>query len=137
MNEDVEKLYALLEEYGQRIDALEKQLVGREGGGLAVPSRADVKTKTLRELAKGKKLTNGREKIAVIVGYHERVLGTLIHKEAIRDEWKQAKFDGTYKTNLLDDADGLYIRVAPSGECDLTQKGEEFFDALTNSDVSG
>ncbi|MFM2423637.1 MAG: hypothetical protein RLZZ70_22 [Candidatus Parcubacteria bacterium] len=92
------------------------------------------KQPTLREIIKGKKLKNGPEKIAVIVGYYEKIIGRLIDKKDIRQNWTEAKIDGAYKTNLLGDAAGAYVRVHTNGECDLTQSGEEFFDNILKNE---
>lgn len=92
------------------------------------------KQPTLREIIKGKRLKNGPEKIAVIVGYYEKIIGQLTNKKDIRQNWVEAKIDGAYKTNLLDDAAGAYVRVHSNGECDLTQSGEEFFDNILKNE---
>ena len=94
------------------------------------------KQKTLREIIKGKKLNNGQEKIAAIVGYAEKISGKLVTKKEIGKIWVDTKFDGTYKTNLVDDASGTYVRVHSNGECDLTQTGEDFFEKLLKNEPS-
>jgi hypothetical protein len=124
MNQDINKQIL------KKINEIEKRLEHLENAQVTSTTikKNEKKQKTLREVVKGKKFHNGPEKIAVIVGYYEKILGSLIHKSKIKDEWINAKLDGTYKTNLLKDAEGEYIRVLSSGECDLTQTGEEFFD---------
>lgn len=93
------------------------------------------KIPTLREIVKGRKLNNASEKLALIVGYHEKILKSLIHKSKLEEEWNSAKIDGVYRTNLLDNASGVFIRVQPDGMCDLTGTGEDFFDNFLKSDV--
>ncbi len=126
MSEDeIKKIIDQLKDHESRLLRLEsiKQ-------GAAVP--ASDKPKTLREVIKGREFSNGPEKIAAIVGYHEKMLGSLINKKDLAKAWMNAKFDGAYKTNLLDNASGMYVRVQSNGECDLTQTGEAFFEKLLN-----
>lgn len=127
-NQDIEKILATLADHEARLTALEKPAVTKTpttyGGN---------KERTVREIVRGKKLNNGSEKIAVIVGYHEKILGKLINRNGLRQEWQDAKMEGSYKTNLLDDASGVYVRVHSNGDCDLTQSGETFFDNFLKS----
>lgn len=129
----IKEILAQLADHEKRIALLES----REPQIAAPRAVTNGKQKTLREIIKGKKFRNGTEKIAAIVGYNEMVLGTLIKKDDISHVWKEVKFEGTYKTNLLDDAMGIYVREQSSGECDLTQGGEEFFTALLNNESTG
>lgn len=92
------------------------------------------KQKTLKEIVRGKKFKNATEKLAVIVGYHEKIVGSLVKKDNLKKEWQDAKMMRTYKTNLMDDASGVYIRIQSNGECDLTQSGEDFFEKFLNDE---
>lgn len=85
------------------------------------------KQKTLREIVKGRKFKNGQQQIAIIVGYYENILGTLIRKDNIKTEWINTKMTNKYSKNFLDRAKDEFIRVHPNETCDLTQTGEEFF----------
>lgn len=92
------------------------------------------KIPTLRELIKGRDFNNGPEKIAVIVGYHEKIKKELISKEQIPQEWKDSKMKGVYKTNLLNGATGDYVREVAGGKYDLSQSGEDFFDNFVKNE---
>lgn len=129
-DEQFQKIADQFADHEVRISALEKLLVIKIAGG----KPGDGKHKTLREIVKGRKLKNGLEKLAVIVGYHEKLVGSLVKKDDLKKEWQGTKMTGTYKTNLLDDASGVYIRVLPTGECDLTQTGEEFFEKFLKNE---
>lgn len=130
---ELHKIFAQLSDHESRLNHLESGLRPATKSSDGVTD----KQKTLREIVKGKKFKNGSEKIAAIVGYHEKMIGKLINKVDIGKNWVNAKVDGTYKTNLLDDANGIYVRIHTNGECDLTQTGENFFDNfLTNESTS-
>ena len=126
----MKKILAQLADHETRIAAFE----GSNTPKVASVISGGEKQKTLREIVKGRKLKNGSEKLAVIVGYYEKIDGSLVRKDGLKKEWHDAKIDGVYKTNLLDDAEGSYIRVLPSGECDLTQTGEKFFDRFLENE---
>lgn len=106
---------------------------GSSGNGVVSNSK---KQATLREIIKGREFKNASEKLAVIVGYHEKVVKSLIPKDNLRREWVYAKFEGTYRSNLLDDASGVYVRVQSDGTCDLTQTGEEFFENFLKNEAT-
>ncbi len=127
--EQIAKILTQLVDHEARLKAL-------EGETQAVASTrtasAGSKQKTLRELVKGKKLKNGQEQLAVIVGYHEKVLGHLILKDKIKEEWANAKINATFSPVYLSRAKDTLIRILDDGKCDLTQTGEEFFDQFLN-----
>lgn len=129
--EQIKTILAQLADHEARLKSLES---GTPSAAVPVVTGIGDKQKTLREIVRGKKLKNGPEKIAVIIGYHEKIVGKLINKDDIRKDWTEAKFDGTYKTNLMDDASGTYVRVHSNGECDLTQTGEDFFDQFIKNE---
>ena len=114
----------------------EARLASLEGGG-AVQKIHEGKQKTLREVIKGRKFKNGQQQIAVVVGYYENMLGTLIHEDKVKVEWENAKMTNKYSTNFLDRAKDELIRVRPDGTCDLTQTGEEFFDKFLKNESTG
>jgi len=132
MQKKVLQILARLADHEARL----KQLEG-ESPIAALGSNITGKQKTLREIVKGKKFKSGQEQIAAIVGYHEKVLGQLIQKDKIRDEWVNAKMNGRYATMFFSRAKDTLIRVHPDGSCDLTQSGEEFFTRLLNSELPG
>jgi len=82
---------------------------------------------TLREIVSGRKFKNGQEGIAIIVGYHEKVVKSLLHEDNIKTEWTNAKITNKYSTTYLGRAKDKLIRVNSDGICDLTKTGEEFF----------
>ena len=90
------------------------------------------KQQTLRELIKGRIFKNGQEQIAVIVGFHEKILGQLINKDNLKPEWENAKMTNKYNTAFVDRAKDTFIRISKEGKCDLTQTGELFFDSMAN-----
>lgn len=87
---------------------------------------------TLPEIARERKFRNGQEKVAVIVGYLEKIAKLDgIMESKIREEWRGSKFSGSYARTLLNRAieDGL-VRDLKNGAYDLTQSGEGWFDKL-------
>jgi len=119
-----------ISELGSRVEALEAKIFSTD-----VPTvSASNKEKTLREIVKGKRFKNGQEQIAAIVGYHEKVLGQLIQKDQIKDVWQDAKMNGAFAAIYLTRAKDTLVRILSDGTCDLTQTGEEFFEALINSE---
>lgn len=126
----IKKILERIENHEKRIRALEEfssvqavRINQREG-----------KQTTLREIVKGRKFKNGQEQVAVIVGYHENILGTLIKKDNIKSEWTNAKMTNKYSTEFIARAKDVLIRVQPDGTCDLTQTGEEFFEKFLKNE---
>jgi len=112
-----------------RVSALEERIFSTNTSSVSVGG----KERTLREIVKGKKFKNGQEQIAAIVGYHEKILGQCIAKEAIKNAWQSAKMNGAFAAIYLTRAKDTLIRILDDGTCDLTQTGEEFFEALLNN----
>jgi len=126
--DQIKEILASLADHENRLQHLE---------GTVPPSSAlsaGRKQKTLREMVKGKKLQNGQEQIAAIVGYYEKILGQHIPKDRIKEEWANAKMDGTFTAMYLSRAKDTLIRIHADGTCDLTQSGEEFFAKLINNE---
>jgi hypothetical protein len=97
------------------------------------PESRAIKQRTLAELIKGKTLKNGQEKVAVIVGYYERMLGKeSVTPDDMREGWKQARFNGAYAPILLARAegDGLVSNYGHKGNYVLTITGEEFYQSI-------
>ena len=88
----------------------------------------------MRELVKGRKFKNGQEQIAVIVGYHEKIVNALLSKDKIGTEWKEAKMERIFSAEFISRAKGTLIRISKEGLCDLTQSGEEFFDEFIKNE---
>lgn len=128
--EQITKILTQLANHEARI----KQLEGGDHS-IAKPYVGGGKQKTIREVMKGKKFKNGQEQIAAIVGYYEKVLGEVIKKDQIKNEWSGAKMNGDFSPVYFSRAKGTLIRVHPDGTCDLTQTGEEFFDSFLNSNA--
>ncbi len=87
-----------------------------------------------REMIKGKKFNNGQEQVAVIVGYHEKLLGSLIKRDSLKLEWDSAKITNKYNTEFINRAKDSLIRINAEGRCDLTQSGEDFFDNFVKNE---
>lgn len=123
---NAKEILARLEDHERRINVLEGRNddVGTSGKVVAP------KQLTLNEIIKGKNFKSGQQKVTVIVGNYEKMLGqSPIKEEDIRSAWVKNKFDGKYRTNLLERAvdDGL-VRDLENGSFDLSQTGEKFFE---------
>ncbi len=122
--DEIREISAKLANHEERIRVLE----GSENTLAPDAGSKRGKQKTLREVVKGKKFNNGQEQVAVIVGYHEKILNKLIYKDTMPTEWTNTKMTRKYRTTFLKRAEGELVRVHPDGTCDLTQSGEEFFE---------
>lgn len=112
----------------ERIEKLEK-LFGASDSKPIVK-----KEKMLPEIIKGKKFGNGQEKIAVIVGYKERVNGSSVSLKDISQGWRDGKFDRSFARELLNRAiKAGFVRDLKDGTYDLSQTGEEFYESFTSS----
>lgn len=131
--EQITKILTQLADHETRLKALEgePQIVAS-----IHTAGAGSKQKTLREIIKGKKLKNGQEQVAAIVGYYEKILSQRISKDNIKEEWANAKMNGTFAAVYLSRAKDTLIRILDDGTCDLTQSGEEFFEKLLNNEPS-
>lgn len=93
------------------------------------------KTVTLPEIIRGRKLRSGQEKIAVIVGYYEKIcLKNPIRQTDLKEGWKAGKFNGKYNSNFLVRAiKAGWVRSIDS-DLDLSQSGESFFDGFLKNE---
>ncbi len=135
-NKHLKKIYQILDKLDQRTKNLEKKVDKLEKNKLAklIKPSPSQKTFTLPELIKkGKSFKNGQQKVAVIVGYHEKIRKKLVSKKDIKKSWINAKFEGKFNYNFISRAisDGL-IRPRDSETFDLTRSGELFFDSFIN-----
>ena len=127
----IKKILERIEDHEKRIHALEESSSAQ---AVRIKQR-EGKQMTLREvIVKGRKFKNGQERVAVIVGYHENILGTLIKKDNIKSEWTNAKMTNKYSDEFIARAKDVLIRVQPDGTCDLTQTGEEFFEKFLKNE---
>lgn len=97
---------------------------------------ANKKEITLPELVRNKKFKNGQQRVAVVVGYIEMVVGKKeIKLKDIKDGWMEGKLEGTFVDTLLRRAikDGL-VRHKKDGTYDLSQTGESFFSGFLNQE---
>ena len=92
------------------------------------------KQKTLREIINGKSFKSGQEKLTVIVGYHEKELGSPIKNIDLENAWIDAKMAGKFDRNYLKRALNDHIRVLEGGVCDLTRTGEDLYEKLISND---
>lgn len=126
-NTPIQKLIDQLNDHERRLRLLE---VVSQDADNATPSRN--KMRTLPEIIKGKDFKSGQEKVAVVVGYYEKMQKVQAIKEpSVKEGWKLGKFDGKYSPNLLARAikDGLVRNI--DGNLDLSQTGEKFWDSFT------
>lgn len=115
----------------------EKRLARLEGSttaSTAVERPGGSKQRTLREIVKGRKFKNGQEQLAVIVGYHEVILGNPTMKTVLKDEWLAAKMLSKYDAKFLERAKDVFFRIHSDNTCILTQTGEEFFDEFLKNE---
>lgn len=94
--------------------------------------KKQVKQSTLAEIVRGKKIKSGQQKVAVIVGYYEKIIKKTPLKETdLKKGWKEGKFDGKYNPNFLARAikDGFVRNI--EGDLDLSQTGEKFYGDLS------
>lgn len=123
-----------LADFETRLDRLEKTFGDEVSENHKGKFRS--KQKTLREIISGKKFENGQEQIAAVVGYHEQVMGKLITKNQIKEEWINAKMVNKFDSKFISRAKDKLIRIHPDKTCDLTQTGEKFFENLTKHESS-
>lgn len=132
---NAKEILARLEDHEKRIRVLEidkNRIVSQ-----ITAHASNKKQLTIAEIIRGKLFKSGQEKVAVIVGYYEKTLHQIpVSEKDIRTGWISGKFDGKYRSNLLERAvgDGL-IRDLENGAFDLSQTGEKFFDNFLKSDV--
>lgn len=120
-----------LEILEKRIKDLENRVSLLEGiGNKEATGLVTTKEKTLREIAKEKKFKNGREMVAIIVGYHELILDKKIDRDSIKQEWNSAKMPNKFDNKFINTTVDEYIRISPEGLCDLTNSGEELFERI-------
>ena len=125
---EINQIKKELENHEKRIHTLERANKNRKSNYAIVASSVQKQT-TLAEIIRGKSFKSGQEKIAVIVGYYEKIIRKNQIKEVdLKTGWKSGKFDGKYNRNLLNRAikDGLVRNIDTN--IDLSQTGERFFD---------
>jgi hypothetical protein len=128
-----EKLDALI----HSVDKLHLKIDTFVGAGKVSPIdlpiiKSSGKGITLTELARRSDLENGQQRVAVIVGYFEKIQAqNEILTSDIQRGWKDGKFSGKYAGVFLHRAlkEGL-VREKSKGAYDLTQTGEDFFSKL-------
>lgn len=127
---DIKIIIDQLKDHEDRIRMLEKVI--QSTSPITTPSSKQV---FLPELIRDKHFKSGQEKIAVIVGYYEKLINQLpVSIKSIKDGWKMGKFDGKYDTKLLARAikDGLVRNIDEN--LDLSQTGEKFFNNFLKQD---
>lgn len=90
---------------------------------------ANKKEITLPELVRNKKFKNGQQRVAVVVGYCEKITGKQdISIKDIESGWMDGKLKGSFSDSFLRRAikDG-FVRNKKDGTYDLSQTGEAFF----------
>jgi len=118
----------ILKDITSRLDKLERVVFG----GNSVNPAPSGKTITLPEIIRGKEFRSGQEKVAIIVGYYEKIAHRNPVKESdLKKGWKVGKFDGKYSPGFLARA-ASWVRNIDSN-LDLSQTGEEFFNNFLES----
>ena len=127
-NEDVlKKFLSRIENLEKRVDLLERD------PNKSIPiGHPSAKILTLAEIIREKKFRSGQEKIAIIVGFYEKIAHKAPIKESdLKEGWRVGKFDGKYNPNFLARA-ASWVRNINSN-LDLSQTGEKFFDDFLKS----
>ena len=120
------------DDFERRLTSLEGRVQKLEGvleKPMTIPSPGISKQITLSELIKGKQFKSGQEKVAIIVGYNEKIVKKTPLKESdIREGWRIGKFDVKYDGKLLSRClKAGWVRNIDDN-LDLSQSGETFFD---------
>lgn len=124
-NTDIGQIFAQLQDHEKRLAEIEKN---RSGLTHTQDSQPKTKQQTLPELVKGKTITSGQKKIAIIVGYYEKILGkSPINESEIKSGWRIGKLDGKYANTLLQRAEKDALIRNFNGDIDLSQTGEQYF----------
>lgn len=113
----------------RRLKRLEDAVFSSEG---RVPSRVG-KQLALSELAGSSLISNGQQKIVVVLGYNELILkGDPLSMPEIRKAWTTAKFDLKPDPKQLERAikAGLVRDADNTKKYDLTRKGEAYFQTV-------
>lgn len=118
-NNDVEKRLKLLED-----------AVFGSGGTVSLKKSKQL---ALSELAGSSLISNGQQKIVIILGYNELILkGDPLSMPEIRKAWTTAKFDLKPDPKQLERAikAGLVRDADNTKKYDLTRKGEAYFQTV-------
>ena len=129
----IKKITEQLAGHERRISELEGKGVDKS---IYKKSVRPAKGTTLVEVIHGKDFKSGQEKIAVIVGYAEKIAKKEQIREAdLKQGWKDGKFGGKYNPNLL--ARAISDRLVRNIEdnLDLSQTGEKFFNDFLDSNA--
>ena len=113
----------------RRLKLLEDAVFGSEG---TVPSQVG-KQLALSELAGSALISNGQQKIVVVLGYNELILkGEPLSMPEIRKAWTAAKFELKPDPKQLERAikAGLVRDADNTKKYDLTRKGEAYFQTV-------
>ncbi len=117
-------------DFEKRLKRLEAAVFG-DGASEIKPHQG--KAIALSQLSRSAHLTNGQKKIALIVGYNEKVSNQPpIGFTQIKESWTGAKFVGKCDPKLLERAivDGYIRDPETNNRYDLTQQGEDFLEEL-------
>lgn len=140
VEKEINQIKRKLDNHEKRIRVLETgkyKVEDQKINGQTITHIDTQKQLTLAEIILGKRFKSGQEKIAIVVGYYEKIFKKSSIKEAeIKAGWIRGKFNGKYRSNLLERAvgDGL-VRDLEDKTFDLSQTGEKFFDNFLKSNV--
>ena len=113
----------------ERLERLEHAIFDSEMKPMA--QKPSSKGLSLPELIRNKSLENGQQKVAVLVGYMEKMENkTSIVMGDIKEAWRRAKFDKAFANILVTRAvkEGLISDYGNDGNYVLTQTGERFWE---------
>lgn len=117
-----------LEKIVERLERLEQAVFSTK---ISSSKPLTVKNISLPELIRKRTLQNGQQKVAVLVGYMEKIENkSQIAMADIKDAWRRAKFDGGFANVLVTRAvkDALIADYSSDGNYVLTQTGERFWE---------
>lgn len=130
-NTRIQEFVDQLSEHERRLRMLESRPKRPDG-----VSNSRGKTRALPEIIKGQNFRSGQEKVAIIIGYYEKVLRQPAIKEStVKEGWRIGKFDGKYDHNFLVRAIKNGFVRAIDDNLDLSQTGERFWDLFVKQDA--
>lgn len=126
---DIPKILERLDDHEKRLCTLEFK--GKHGESEKASRQEAKKQPTLPEIIKNKNFKSGQEKVAVIVGYYEKIVKSKSIKQSdVKEGWKAGKFNGKYNPNLIARAIEAGLVRNIDSQLDLSQTGERFWDGF-------
>lgn len=120
--EDIKKII-------ERLERIEKVVFSAKVSRASKPTAA--KSVSIPELIRNTTFRSGQQRVAVLVGYMEKIEGKpQIVMADIKDAWRRAKFNGNFANVFVSRAvkDALIADYGGDGNYVLTQTGERFWE---------